>query len=474
MTNAGGKQAAYRLFDTGAPGGDWAEFEALGFSRPVAGGIYRDGKANPGMPLGGIGTGFINVSADGTLDYMSTIFNDYLGRRRDAEQVHQSGKVSDLEAMGSQFLGREHIPTCCLPFVGFSIGDRTWVLTLQRIAGVESAREIHYWGHYPIADLEYEMDAPLGVGIRVWSPFLPGDAVASNTPGATMEIHLRSVTESAQTGVLAFSFHGPRQAEVGGRARFRRRLVDGVAKGVEVSTTRDGMEYSYVIAALGEQPVDVGGELAADGTAWRRMGRALPEEDAGGGGASVAVDFSVGPREAKIIRFVLSWYAPYWQAELAPDRSSRLAPRQVSESIDWSAIPGGKYVHMYGERFASARKVAECLAGNHESLLRRVLAWQGIIYSEERLPAWLRDSLVNVFHAIPKVTFWDKSSDPNHWCKEGFFAPNESLLSCPQQACIACDVTGDWPMNLFFPEVIRTKLRVFKHYQQDYGLVPSC
>ncbi len=37
------------------------------------------------------------------------------------------------------------------------------------------AGEIHYWGHYPVLDMEFETSATVGVGLRTWTPFIPGD-----------------------------------------------------------------------------------------------------------------------------------------------------------------------------------------------------------------------------------------------------------------------------------------------------------
>src|SRR2546422_10991712 len=65
-----------------------------------------------------------------------------------------------------------------------------------------------YWGHYPIADVEYKTYQPVEVGVRSWSPFIPGDVKASNTPGAVFEVHLRNTSSSRQTGCVAFSFPG--------------------------------------------------------------------------------------------------------------------------------------------------------------------------------------------------------------------------------------------------------------------------
>jgi uncharacterized protein (DUF608 family) len=129
---------------------------------------------------------------------------------------------------------------------------------------------------------------------------------------------------------------------------------------------------------------------------------------------------------------------------------------------------------MYASRFESAVEVANHLAGQHDALLDRVLAWQQAVYGEEGLPGWLRDSLVNIFAVLAQQSFWSKSADPGHWWgDEGLFFVNESLLSCPQQACIANDHAAEWPVDIFFPDLARNKLRAFKHYQQPNGQTPS-
>ena len=89
------------------------------------------------------------------------------------------------------------------------------VLSELKLEGVQTAKEIHYWGHYPVADLEFETDAPVQVGLRAWSPFLPGDVRASMMPAIVFEVHLRNPGGAAQTGTIAFSFPGPDPKEAG-------------------------------------------------------------------------------------------------------------------------------------------------------------------------------------------------------------------------------------------------------------------
>ena len=451
-----GKLAHTSLFPTDVAGPAWMEFAAAGFGQPVFGVIYRDGSAERGVPLGGLGTGFIALGTDGTLDHYSTIFNAFMERHCVA-----------LEQSGRDFThSRSDIPSLRLPFLGLTIGGETHLLSLEATAGVRTAKQIHYWGHYPVADLQYEIDAPLDVGLRAWTPFYPGDAPESNVPGAVFEVRLANPSETEQPGTLAFSFGGPRREElafnahgprqpVGRQTEYVRRRVEGEFTGVVVDTTWEDLTYGYALGVIGGRQVRVGGELV--GTQWSGLADALPDPAPTDPGASVAVDFCLAPGAIETVRFVLSWYAPRCRS------TNRRMHRTHND-----------YVHVYASCFGGAEDVARRLALQHDSLLRRILSWQEAIYAEERLPGWTRDALINVFAVLPQQSFWLRSIDPHHWWgEEGLFCVNESLLSCPQQACIANDEFGEWPVNIFFPDLALNKLRQFKRYQRTNGQVPS-
>ena len=85
-----------KLFATDLPERSWVKFPAEGFSKPVTGVVFRGGNMLPGMPLGAIGTGFISLGTDGTLDYVSTIFNAFLERRDAAAEAQR--KAEDLQS----------------------------------------------------------------------------------------------------------------------------------------------------------------------------------------------------------------------------------------------------------------------------------------------------------------------------------------------------------------------------------------
>jgi len=435
------------LFPLDLPDRQWARFPAAGFPGPVCGAVHH-GSHPPvcGMPLGGVDTGCLDVEADGTLGYLS-LFGSIVPRR---------GPLR-------------------LPFLGLAVGDRTWLLTtldlrgrrdeevveqsvyspgsaFQRRADVGTAGQIHYWGHYPVLDLEFEADCPLSVGLRAWSPFLPGSARESNVPGAVFAVELRNPTRQEQAGTLALSFPGPSEAEAG-TVRCQRRGMLGPCPGIEVTAPLAG----YALGVIGDYPVRTGGDLGTDLGAWGYIRRGLPESREGAG-ASVAVDFSLAPGECQTIRLVLAWHAPRWQGGGTP-----------------ASPQGNTYTHMYAARFAGAREVADYLAAHHQRLLARILAWQAVIYAEEALPAWLREALVNNLYLVTEDSLWAQAQPPiGDWCRpqDGLFGMIESPGWCPQVECIPCSFYGNLPLVYFFPELALSTLRAYRAYQYPDGQAP--
>jgi uncharacterized protein (DUF608 family) len=430
------------LFPMTLPARQWTQFTASGYRRPVVGVIYRDGQVKPGMPLGGLGTGYINLDTNGNLG-RCTVFGSYVPPR-------------ELDT----------------PLLGLSVGGKTAVLTTEKIDGAASAKQIHYWGHYPIADLEYETELPVSAELRAWTPFLPGDPTGSNIPGAVLEVHLRNASDTDQKGTLVLNVPGPDENEAG-PGFFERRDIHGPVNGVCVEKTWTppkswaGQQYtfSYVLGIVGQGTVRTGGGLAREGAGWQAIETRLPAAEANSATSSLAVDFSIPARKSRIIRCVYAWYAPWMRAQQW-DGSIRIQDGSVRH-----------YRHKYADAFGSSQDVANYLAQNHETILNRILAWQQVVFDDEKSPIWLRESLVNIFHILTRCSFWvtsvPRGSNATHWFgPEGMFCMNESLMSCPQQNCIPCDWIGNHPIVMFFPELARSTLRGLSHFQRFNGEVP--
>ena len=443
------KKSRYGLFPSEVPSKEWAEFDAAGFTEPACGIVYRKTDEVPhGMPLGGVATAALDLDTDGTFGFCN-LFN------------------SGVPTRGPMQYG----------FLGMSCGDRTWMLSTRSVTGIESAKDIHYWGHYPVADLEYELDAPVSVGLRAWTPFIPGDAQLSNTPGAIFEVHVRNLSKQAQKGTIAFSFPGPTQAEAqisrtsprkpfplfgaseavaqGSIPARRREVHEGGFSGLSVSAdTGNG----YVIGVIGADKIRWGGGLwvqgydYSTGQNWQAIRHRLPKPGGDDFSSSMAVDFELQPDEEKVIRMVLAWYSPLWKGEKS-----------------------NTFQRMYTRKYQDPIAVAMDLASHHEALLKRVLSWQQAIYSDKSLPVWLRESLVNILHLMTKTGYWAQAKSPlKSWVKadEGLFGMSECPRECPQIECIPCSFYGNVPLVYFFPELARSTLRGYKGYQFPDGAPP--
>jgi uncharacterized protein (DUF608 family) len=448
------------LFPNDVPFLEYHAFKAEGFLRPACGVIY-DKKARPeqGVPLGGLDTGRIGLEADGTFGY-STIFNSI---------CPEGGPLHT-------------------PFLGMTVGDQVWCLSNPAssfggfmFAGIQTPVDIRYWGHYPVVDLEYELPGcPLSVGLRAWSPFILGDAGASNTPGAIFEVHLRNSTTQSQTGRLAFSFPGPTQAEAQidahsprqylpqgshprkwpawvpaapEKTRAERQAVRGVFSGLVVASEKV-KSIGYALGVIGDQEVAVGGPLSplenpSEAGTWSRIGTQLPTAGEFELGGSVSVPYALAPGEEHTVRFVLSWYSPLW----------------IGEGVH-------TFQHMYTRRYASALDVASFLSRKHESLLRRVLGWQGVIYAEEAYPVWLREALVNILHLFAINSLWATARPPiGPWCipEEGLFGLLDGIVEDPAVEPIPDTFYANAPLVFFFPDVALSSLHGYKAYQFANG-----
>lgn len=438
------------LFPAGLAELEWTEFSAEGFSEPVCGVIYRDDRAPCcGVPIGGIGTGCLDLGPSGVIGF-STIFNSF-APRPDPRFLPLLGLSvgGDTWILAPERLLRGGMfPACTRPRESFAADDSVgegWAVEVPPIEGVKCARRIRCWGHYPVADLEYEADAPVSVGLRAWAPFIPGDVAASSIPGAVFEIHLRNVSDASQQGTIAFSFPGPSEEEAGSK-RFRAEDADEEEfQGVHVTSAAG---VGCFLGVVGEEKSRAGGSLGADSLAWAKIANDLPSRREDDAGASIAVDFDLKPKEAKTVRVLLTWYAPEWKGD-----------------------KGDRYSPMYTIRYRDSLEVARRLAAEHGPLLKRILSWQQAVYAEQDIPGWLSDCLVNCLCLMTEDSIWALPRFPiGDWgFPDGAYAQYESPRSCYNIECLACSWYGHPPLSYFFPELARSALRGFVRNMREDG-----
>ena len=314
------KEKVSRFFPANILHSKWQPFPAKGFSKPVTGVVYR-GRPQPtcGVPLGGIDTGCLDIETTGMLGYNS-IFNHLVNPRLLVNMpflgLSVGGKtcvlISDKKAKGYTPVESETIP-----WPGFDYTPR--YSDIVELDGVGFADAIDYWGHYPVIDMEYKTQAPVEVGLRAFSPFIPGDTITSMLPGAIFEINLRNTSQKSQTGTLAFSFPGFQTPSLGAQPVKRDRL-EGILNGLHIQSAYQGnaLEMGYVLAAVKQDAIRLGGPLNTNGSAWAVIDQKLPAADTDQSGASLVLDFNLKSGKSKTLRLIFTWYAPHWNGGGAP------------------------------------------------------------------------------------------------------------------------------------------------------------
>jgi len=193
---------------------EWVQFYSEGYSWPVSGIIFDDRHPTCcGLGLGGISTGSLELDVNGTIGF-DTLFQGYpkkLQRHSPFLGISINGKTWVLAAPG---IIRGDIQTGCHePGRDPYTGPRKWNVAIPTIAGVSTAEQIRYFAHFPVVSYQYELDAPVGVGLRAWAPFIPGDLSASSIPAIIFEVELQNLTNLEQHGTIAFNYPGIQMPE---------------------------------------------------------------------------------------------------------------------------------------------------------------------------------------------------------------------------------------------------------------------
>ncbi len=399
-------------FDSKTPKGNFERFRADGFENPVVGIVFKGGTTLSGVPLGGLGTGYIEISGDGRLGRCS-IFNDICPPR-------------ELN----------------IPLLALTANREIYVLTDKAPQGTKGVEDIRYFGHFPVADIQFDLKGPIQIALRAFTPFVLGDSKVSNTPAALFSIRLANISENEVNGKLAFSFPGPK-----GETPFKHSEFSGKVSGVSVIGKR-GM--GYALAALGKKEVYWGAELGTKKNPWTALlEEELPLVNESESGATLAIDYALGPGETKEIRLLLGWFYPYFK--------------------DSSGEP---HTHHYFRQFKSAQQVIEFAGKHFDELHQQTLAWQAVIYDSDE-PDWLKDALINSLYSLAKNTLWVVSDRADNWYPEvGFFTHSESFTGCPITETMVCRMQGHFPILFFFPELEHSTLTAFKHFQIRDGEIP--
>ncbi len=421
-----------------------------------------DGLASSGIALGGLGTGSVELRADGLFHEWQIMNNRPWGAGPEArlglDASYFGLHVEAGDERRSVILAR--------PVDERTLNDPYFMPWLEHPRAIAADARV------PTTTLRYDLGRfPLDVSLEAWSPFIPLDAKHSGLPVAFFTFTLRNRGKApARVGLFQalrnlVGYTQPMLPSMIERRRVGR--CDALVFTREGLPTEEDAFGSMALGVLGpgrsshavhtRNVRDVWDLLRADGR--------LEDADYGSFGGDVgnmgasrrgqlrqglpygvlARTLTLKPGQTETVTFVLAWHFPTMMERPYPAK-------------DKGPMPIG---HRYSEWFDDAEAVLAYSARRHETLRAQTLEFRDAYY-DSSLPEWL-------LHAIgAQVTTLVKSS---WWDRRGRFGIWEGLGCCGLQTT---DIThyGSFPIVQWFPEIQQSQMRLTRDTMERPGQVP--
>lgn len=485
--------------------------------------IHQQIQHNSGIPLGGIGTGSVEIRPDG-------LFHDWEIFNCGPWSPHSPGCLKDCAAMNSDdliFMVRTH--TANGKTIVRYLALREDLHDLYSLPWARSVQAIGFEGTFPVATLTYE-DPQLPVFIRaeVFSPFIPLDSQTSGTPG----FHVHFTAKNPTSAPVHVSILGIMKNAAGydQPSREPRNKLEGIGSAKAVVLSADRLANGHpstgdmTLAALGGDISYITGSFERDHktTVFWRPGRfraktlsflhqfrdqgALPNL-AAETQPQMPTDFKAAGLSAADRRkllaemlqhpFVYDKYhriaaadpdlpnSPEFLDDLVGDLSElaekevewgwaalcsniQLAPEEEAAALFTVAwyfpnhiSPTGENIgHKYEHWFESSVDVARFLVENYPDLRADTFALPEAIHGSS-MPSEAADAVTGQLSTLTKCTWWTKA---------GHFGVWEGLGCCGFHTT---DITyqGSFPIISLFPDLQKIQMEHGARFQREDGRV---
>ena len=382
------------------------------------------------VPLGGLGTGTVELRADGVLrDWL--IFNNSPAGGGEKVQLEHSFFGVAVQEAGA--------PAC------------TRVLQTHPVGYLPAVEQIEYAGAYPAARLRFsDAELPLELQLFAFSPFELGSPEASSCPAITFSFLLRNPGAADLSASLLF--HLPNHT--GGRYRFdaagRTMCLERSGAGPLAGTV--AIRADGTLDGLSATPADTPLYAWNQFATWQDLDHAR------------AASETTTPLDDALQRSLSGAAAPRYAALAAHTQVPAGSETEVSFVLAWH-LPerphaDERLTNHYAPRFRDAPDVAARAARGRQSALQSILQWQRLCF-DNSLPAWLQDAMVNSLGTMAKTGMWLADGRWRQW--ESF--------SCPNLDPVHIQFYRVLPYAWFFPQLKRNQMRAFAAAQQPDGYI---
>ena len=358
------------------------------------------------VPLGGFGTGTIELRADGRLaDWQ--IFNN--------SPAGGGGNVH----LDDAFFGLRIRPHEGSP--------RAWALRTHPPEKLPPVERLLYSGAFPVSRLRLSDPAlPLNVSLYAYNDFQLHNAANAATPAIVFSLILSNPTSEALE--TSFMFNLPNHIE--GTYRTERGFI----------LSRSGEEsFSGEISLSFDASLDFSTAVSSDlEEIWEAFQQRGHFDDMASLGifehGAVSTQFVIEPGATRTVSMILAWHFPH---------------RPFA-----GAIVGNAYTN----RFRSASEAATQINRKLPQIWRSLLSWD-VLCTENTLPRPVHRALRNSLAQLYKTTFCTAGGRWRSW--DSYATPN--LCSLSEQLFRAV------PLMLLYPEALQSQLRAFATRQHPDG-----
>ncbi len=474
-----------------------------------------------GIPLGGIGTGSVEIRPDG-------LFHEWQIFNMGAWSPHSPGGIRTEEMVRPEDLVFVLRVATAEDVQIRYLALRESLHDLYSTGWARAVQSIQFEGMFPLARLHY-MDASLPVQVvaEVFSPFIPLDSRASGTPGFYIRFLVQNLTAEPVDVAIAGVMRN--MAGIGQENRQPRNLLQQTRNGAAVHLTATdlqpehpstgdmtfaacGGEISYITGAyrdeyrslmfwenqFGLKPVSILRRFREEG----KLPNLAPEEAPALPEDLQPSQLPASERDAllqKLLQHPLVDYkyrslsivdphlvhSPEFLEEVvlqlrevrrrqiewgyaALCSSQRVEPECEGEAlftISWFfpnhiSPTGANIGHQYARWFNSSLEVAEYLISNAAILRERTLDFVDAIY-DSSLPAEAADAISGQLSTMTKCTWWTR---------DGHFGVWEGLGCCGFHTT---DITyqGSFPIISLFPDLQKVQMEHGAKFQREDGRV---
>ena len=366
--------------------------------------VYRYATSS-GIVLGGLGTGSLEIRADGCLHEWH-IFNNGPWSSRGEDRHLQVMDISD-SFFAVRVKRGSRIVVRLLRARSYELGADPY-----RLPWVKPIDSITFSGRPPLAFLEYDdskLDAK--ISLEALSPFIPGDVKNSALPTALFKFIVENPTNDSLEVDLLFAVRNP---------------FSGLKKEV-VALTKVKKEGKYTVIVMGGSNLSpnhpmYNGSLAI-ATTWQKTSSVAfikkdfevlkrmwvdfrkdgilegPEEYEGSDPhyGVITTKVRVEPKERKEVVFILTWFFP----------------NHIDEE-------GSRLGHMYENWFNSAEDVVKYTINHLDYLYGNTKKFHDVLY-DTNLQDWIPSLVGSQITTLQKATWFTKDGRFGIW--EGYHDP---------------------------------------------------